>query len=379
MQDTQDIAEQGRWSRLKENFSESFSGELLQEHRTFDGDAVDERLVQRQRDAYRYIMLLVVLVLVPVNVHSFLTWNHVPFVAGTVLMVLLLANFWLLSRNHKAVIPLGMTLILTIGLVFVSVVFGQSYSLYWLYPLLVAVPVLMHRRWSLVIGLGCAVIAFPLAFDLYTPGTAVVVCLSMLLTWVVSAWLVFAVTLQTRRLRDIAVTDPLTGAYNRRYFQLQAQRAREIWLRYQRPSALLLIDVDWFKRINDRFGHDVGDQALKTLVNVMQERVRSVDTVCRFGGEEFVVLLNETGGEHAMRLGEDLRAAIEATSFLPEGNMTISIGVCDVQVSKDMDHWLKLADGALYLAKNSGRNRVEQSAETAVTTEPRTKTLPTWR
>jgi diguanylate cyclase (GGDEF)-like protein len=107
--------------------------------------------------------------------------------------------------------------------------------------------------------------------------------------------------------------------------------------------------------------------------------VRSVDTVCRFGGEEFVVLLSETGIDTAARVAEELRALVENTRILPEGTMTISIGVCEVAAADSLDHWLNLADAALYLAKRSGRNRVEVTRGGAVPREPTAKIVPDWR
>ena len=380
MQSKQDSSPESLWSSLRHNFSDTFSsGELLRERRAFNVDEGTDITARRRRDAYRYIMLLVVLVLAPVNLHSFRTGDEISGYAGLCLLFLLLLNFWQLGRGRSAAVPLGAILLLTIGVVFLSVVFGARYSLYWLYPLLVALPVLLDRRLSLWTAGGCALIAFPIAFSYFEPIIALVICVSLLLTWLVSTWLVYAVSIQARRLRDIAVTDPLTGAYNRRYFEQEADRALENWVRHQRPASLLLIDIDYFKRINDRFGHAVGDEALKALVDTLTGRLRKADTVCRFGGEEFVVLLNETAGAVAMRVANELRESVQARSILPEGDMTISVGVCDVRACRDLDDWLKLADGALYLAKNSGRNRVEAAADSAVPIEAPTKVVPTWR
>ncbi|MEM1111980.1 MAG: GGDEF domain-containing protein [Pseudomonadota bacterium] len=380
MHNDHESSRESLWSSLRHNFSETFSsGELLRERRVLGSADDDELTARRRRDAYRYIMLLVILVLAPVNFYSFRTGDEVSGYAGLGLLSLLLLNFWLLSQGRRAAVPLGAILILTIGVVFLSVVYGASYSVYWLYPLLVALPVLLDSRLSIWIAASCALIAFPIAFTLYPSIIALILCLSLALTWLVSSWLVYAVSLQSRRLREIAVTDPLTGAYNRRYFEQQADRALENWIRHQRPASLLLIDIDFFKRINDRFGHAVGDKALCSLVQILENRLRKVDTICRFGGEEFVVLLNETAGALAMQVADELRATVQAQIILPEGEMTISIGVSDVRVAKDLDDWLKLADGALYLAKSSGRNRVEGAAESAVPLETPAKTVPAWR
>ena len=130
------------------------------------------------------------------------------------------------------------------------------------------------------------------------------------------------------------------------------------------------MDIDYFKRVNDKFGHSAGDLALQRLVELISGRVRSVDTVCRFGGEEFLVLLHATELEGAMQLARKLRMLVEQAPILAEGGLTISIGVCEVAVAESLDHWFKLADNALYLAKRNGRNRVEHATPESGAREP---------
>jgi len=238
---------------------------------------------------------------------------------------------------------------------------------------------LLHLRRSLAVGLVSGALALPLVFSQFDSGTAVVISFSMATTWLVSAWLVFAVKEQSRRLKDMAVTDPLTGAYNRRYLEEQARHAMDAWERYQQPCTLFLIDVDHFKRINDRYGHSVGDTAIKRLVDVISRRMRAVDILCRFGGEEFVVLLPGTAIEGGMKFAEELRQVVGHAKILPKGSMTISIGVCEVGASDDLDQWFRLADTALYLAKRHGRNRVEMARELMPEREPIPRAVPEWR
>ena len=198
-------------------------------------------------------------------------------------------------------------------------------------------------------------------------------------TWLISAWLMFAVSQQSRRLKDLAVTDPLTGAYNRRYFEEQINGAFEVWARYKRPSTLVLLDIDHFKQVNDEFGHGVGDDALKLLVELISSRIRGVDTLCRYGGEEFAVLLSETSARHGLRLAEELRQRVQESDLLPQGTLTVSAGVCDISAAANGEDWLQQADEALYRAKSSGRNRVEHVAGETILAEPLGDALPIWR
>jgi len=373
------LTSESSWSRLKRHFSESFSGELVYRRRAHDMERVDEQRVKRQRNAYRYILLLLAVILVPIDAHNLYLGELVPAVGGLLLLGILMINILLLSMNREAFLTPPLVLLLSISLVMLSVYYGQNYNLYLLYPLLVALPILLKTRWAVLLGVLSGLVAAPLVFTQYDHTTAMVIGASMGLTWLVSAWLVYAVTEQSRRLKDMAITDPLTGAYNRRYLELQLEQVLETWTRYQRPASVLLIDIDHFKRINDKFGHGVGDTAIKNLVEVISRNIRNVDTLCRYGGEEFVVLLAETPLSKARPVAEKLRAAVENTRVVPEVGMTISVGVCDVSVADGVDHWLNLADAALYLAKRNGRNRVELAESAIELAVPLDKTIPDWR
>jgi diguanylate cyclase (GGDEF)-like protein len=342
-------------------------------------ERVDEQRVKRQRNAYRYILLLLAVILVPIDAHNLYLGELVPAVGGLLLLGILMINILLLSMNREAFLTPPLVLLLSISLVMLSVYYGQNYNLYLLYPLLVALPILLKTRWAVLLGVLSGLVAAPLVFTQYDHTTAMVIGASMGLTWLVSAWLVYAVTEQSRHLKDMAITDPLTGAYNRRYLELQLEQVLETWTRYQRPASVLLIDIDHFKRINDKFGHGVGDTAIKNLVEVISRNIRNVDTLCRYGGEEFVVLLAETPLSKARPVAEKLRAAVENTRVVPEVGMTISVGVCDVSVADGVDHWLNLADAALYLAKRNGRNRVELAESAIELAVPLDKTIPDWR
>lgn len=166
---------------------------------------------------------------------------------------------------------------------------------------------------------------------------------------------------QTEILEKQTREDPLTGLYNRRYLNMQLEQEFKRAKRYGNPLSVVMCDIDYFKKINDTFSHQVGDEVLKTLGRIFKAYSRSVDTVARFGGEEFVLVLPETPKDKAVLLCEKLRTAVEHypwSEIHKELSVTISFGVSDnVRVS----HYEKLlaeADEKLYEAKNSGRNRV---------------------
>jgi diguanylate cyclase (GGDEF)-like protein len=163
------------------------------------------------------------------------------------------------------------------------------------------------------------------------------------------------------KVRSLAIRDGLTGLHNYRYFWEVLHREVELARRYQRHLSLLFLDIDDFKKVNDTLGHQVGDTVLKALGSFLLEAVRHADLVCRYGGEEFVVLLAETDFEQALISGERLRQGVsQITVEVPEKTLhfTISIGVAELKPGMDGDDLVKGADAALYQAKQAGKNRV---------------------
>jgi diguanylate cyclase (GGDEF)-like protein len=168
---------------------------------------------------------------------------------------------------------------------------------------------------------------------------------------------------KNRKLQELAYYDPLTGLPNRRFFFEHASLIFEEVKRYEKPLSLLIMDIDHFKKINDTYGHDVGDVVLKTFANVLKGIVRQSDICARLGGEEFVVLLPNTNLEGARVLAERIRTAV-AKNTVEHGSIvivfTVSIGVSQYRKGmQNIDELIKEADIALYRAKEGGRNRVE--------------------
>ncbi|HUR83050.1 MAG TPA: diguanylate cyclase [Thermoanaerobaculia bacterium] len=167
-----------------------------------------------------------------------------------------------------------------------------------------------------------------------------------------------------KRLELLSITDGLTKLHNHRYFQDELARAFEEAQRYQRPLSLAMIDIDFFKKINDTYGHAVGDDVLRNAASLYRHSVRSTDLVARYGGEEFVVMMPETSLQDAISFAEKIRHLLEVTPLETQAgpvSATISIGVASVPHSRihSAKELIVAADKALYRAKRGGRNQVE--------------------
>jgi diguanylate cyclase (GGDEF)-like protein len=166
------------------------------------------------------------------------------------------------------------------------------------------------------------------------------------------------------RLRELATKDGLTGLFNYRYFQESLDREISRTLRYKSPLALILIDIDHFKKVNDTYGHPVGDIVIKVIGTMMKKAVRESDMVARYGGEEFAAILPETDLKGAAILAERLRRAVEARDITAGDKVikvTISAGICAYNLSSGdggKTDLINAADKGLYHAKESGRNKI---------------------
>jgi diguanylate cyclase (GGDEF)-like protein len=177
-----------------------------------------------------------------------------------------------------------------------------------------------------------------------------------------------------QELERLATTDDLTGLCNRRHFlalaqDLVAQDERRRCAQMQQPLALLVLDIDHFKSVNDRFGHDGGDAVIRHVADVCRSTINDTDILARFGGEEFVLLLPQTTGEQAAARAEAMRRKLEASPLqLDRGAVRVTISVGGAEAGADMQSigdLMKRADEALYQAKRDGRNRVRHASRAA--------------
>lgn len=236
----------------------------------------------------------------------------------------------------------------------------------------------LKRRWRLLSNLTLFFLLFYFVFGynlwLLRESITVLSMLGslMLLLGGISAYVVGQLALQTTNdVKDMAIlqhesiTDALTGLKNRRYFDQRMSEEVALSLRHKLPLSLMLLDVDHFKKINDTYGHQIGDEVLSSLAKLISGMVRDSDIVARYGGEEIAIITPRTSKEEAALLAERLRDLIEKTTVAMVGTtqevvqVTVSLGICSLSaVITDKDALIEESDQALYLAKKYGRNRV---------------------
>jgi diguanylate cyclase (GGDEF)-like protein len=168
---------------------------------------------------------------------------------------------------------------------------------------------------------------------------------------------------ECKRLKDLSHTDTLTDLFNFRYFETALETEMERTRRTGLPTSLIMIDLDHFKRVNDTYGHESGNRALQWATKVFQKATRKIDILCRYGGEEFAIILPGTRLPHGIRMAERLRLAMEQAELKLEGDriaLTASFGVYTYRGREDLsaEEFIKRADSFLLEAKARGRNRV---------------------
>jgi diguanylate cyclase (GGDEF)-like protein len=257
--------------------------------------------------------------------------------------------------------------IVAAGLVAAALYFGGStaagaYAMF-LFWVVVGSGFFFELRLTLVyVAIATAVYAFVLVLEAEPPLPLLhwtMAAGTLLMAGLITVGLRGQVDRLVARLADAAGTDPLTGLSNRREFEDRFGTELERSTRSGRPLGLIAVDLDWFKQVNDRFGHEVGDRVLQYVGVVLERETRAIDTVARLGGEEFAVLAPEASQEHTYILAERLRAAVKG-SFAErrEGPLTLSCGIATFPISGGTGgDLMRAADRALYTAKDLGRDR----------------------
>lgn len=269
-----------------------------------------------------------------------------------------MALYLLVRDGFNPLAALMVAVVQISGAVFYVYLMGPVSS-YWLFASSVANFYLVPWSRALPLNLACGVLVAWLMRD--SPDYA----LRFGMNYLMVNLFLFAYTHQlekkTGEVSHLLYRDPLTLAGNRLALDAALEHVKEHRDRYGTPVTLLMLDLDHFKRVNDEFGHATGDQLLATFTKTVEQRLRATDGLYRFGGEEFMIIAENTALDEARVLADDIRKLVAETPFPPTDGITLSIGLADLQTGETIDSWLNRTDQALYRAKDAGRNRVHNA------------------
>ena len=290
------------------------------------------------------------------------------FVAGNVFMMTIVGGLALLATGNSILIlrteaapPLLMLIscVLTNTTVLLAAFHLKLDGIFWVYPALVFNYSLVGTRVAIWANITLCSSVLYLAGSWADwpiwPRIAVTMAATGLFSHIFSS----NIDRQKQALVTLATIDPLTGVRNRHELQLELMKACSQQTRWGTPVTLLVLDIDFFKNINDTYGHIKGDEMLVEIAGLMSNRLRTTDSLYRYGGDEFLVLAGGTNAEGGRILAEDLRTTIQNSRPCELSGISISLGVAQYAPPESISEWLHRADEALYRAKANGRNRVE--------------------
>lgn len=319
----------------------------------------EETVLAKSRERIMHLIAYVVAIfLTPFAINNFVQNRPALGVAILLIVGTFVANGVAIRLKKRPPVPFVL-LLLPLGTALVYSLITQGlYGALWCYPALLFCFFILPQRIAIAASALMLLLATPMVYIFVNEGTAVRFAVSLGLNIVIVYIITGVVADLQRELFDQAATDPLTGALNRCQMESLLSETLERRSRSAAPASNLLVDVDHFKTINDRFGHHIGDEVLKNLVTLLKRYMRRLDRLFRTGGEEFLLLLADTKSSDAVIHAERVRILISQAALTELATVTVSIGVAECVPNQQLESWIKNADNALYFAKQEGRNRV---------------------
>ena len=269
--------------------------------------------------------------------------------------VALIAVYVWITR-HVRLPSLVLTLFYLSGVI-AAIYASRGELVYWAFPGMLAAFFLVKPKEAAVINAVAILVLVPLLLREMGPVRVSSILVTLVLNTAFSFIFARRMQLQHRELETLATRDALTGAGNRRLFDEKISDCINHHERSKIPAALIMLDIDHFKHINDAYGHACGDEVLVNLVELLRQRLRAVDGIYRIGGEEFAVVIHPADIDTVIDLAESLRRLIEDSALLAQETITVSVGISLLSEGDTPANWAERADKALYQAKNGGRNQ----------------------
>ena len=308
---------------------------------------------------YKMGHLLLCCFLLPFVTYWYFKQEYLLATTELAVLIFFCANLRQIVLKKSELLPRPVVLIgLGCQLLALNYYAGSSASL-WAYPLLAIYFFILPIRHA---NYAAAALVAPLSAILFFNAEQVFVIRfvsSIAAMMLIANMIVLINNKLQQELINLSIKDPLTQCYNRRHMAQIFKQMTHLFQRSNTTVSILLIDVDYFKQVNDQFGHLVGDKILCQVVSVIEDNCRASDMLFRYGGEEFVLLLPEENIQNAGLIAEKNRTLLNTITLPDQRFISVSIGVCEMAADMSANDWIKYADQALYQAKSDGRNRVQ--------------------
>lgn len=309
--------------------------------------------------ATRGVALAAIMLLLPFTIYALFSELYLVAFGGTYITAILIINTQLVARgrDHE---PMTLYALVPGGILCMSLAFrvdGIMASI-WCFPSILACYCMLGRRKAVVANVMILAVAVPMMWSTLDAIVSARFAASLVAVSLFASILVREIDAQQHRLKYQLDHDPLTGLLNRTSLKRRLQDAINRFQGNLTPATLLSIDLDHFKSVNDRFGHDTGDLVLCEIARLLKKHVQNDEPVFRLGGEEFLILLTSNDEGTARTRAESLRTTIAETVILQGYPITASIGTASLRASDDRESWTRRSDNRLYSAKHNGRNRV---------------------
>lgn len=306
--------------------------------------------------AFRFISLSFVILLIPFIVANFISGHYTLLAIEVGLLAPLIFHCWrLINYNRPLFTPYVMmsAAFVTTGIAFIM---GQGTNIYWVPAIVITCYFILDHAKATIFNVLYFAIAIPAALIVLPNNHVMSFMISLVMASGASYLFSLVVYQQEKHLQLQAVTDTLTQTFNRRYLMECMEQVITSCERYNKPASIIMLDIDHFKAINDTWGHSVGDNALIELARQLHFRLRKTDKLFRYGGEEFIILLEETDAAQALMLAEEICERIRSATIIDQQPVTVSCGVAEFRQESALV-WLERCDEALYRAKRDGRDQ----------------------
>ncbi len=263
-----------------------------------------------------------------------------------------------LYKNKNITVSVNLVLFLLVVIEMLAINIHGITIIYWAFPVSILITYIGTPKSAYIFnGLLLSFIAF-VSFTQLPLGEAIRAVGALTLTVVITTTLIKQINTLKKKLKHDSITDPMTGAFNRRQLISQLSYSIAHKKRNNDEASILMIDIDFFKNVNDTYGHAIGDKVIKDVSSIIVDSSRKTDVFFRIGGEEFILLVNESQFDNVFIFANKIRKKISSANIIKNHPITISIGIAHATTNITEAQWMKNADTALYKAKTSGRNKV---------------------